>query len=131
MNFFSKGLGFRVSMWCNSKDVHYYLSDDISIGNGLWRMGILVIVIATILESFQIIICHRAKFKFRIIFCYLCCTLSIFFFFGGFICILLWTYLMNWTFVDILPTKSSIKKINNETDWHIVKFTKFYLLKRY
>jgi hypothetical protein len=31
------------------------LSDDVSIGNGLWRMGILVIVIATILESFQII----------------------------------------------------------------------------
>ncbi len=86
MNLFSKGLGFRVSMWCNSKDVHYYLSDDISIGNGLWRMGIVVIVIVTILESFQIIICHRANFNLESFFViYVALSFNILFFVGLFV----------------------------------------------
>jgi len=48
-------------------------------------MGILVIVIATILESFQIIICYRLNFNSELFKKKMSCTLSMFLF----VCILL------------------------------------------
>jgi hypothetical protein len=39
-----------------------YYSDNISLELGLCRMGILVIVTTTILESFWSIICHKSNF---------------------------------------------------------------------
>jgi hypothetical protein len=36
---------------------------------------------------------------------------------------------MNQTFIGIFPTKSRMLKNVNGTKWHIVKFTKFYILK--
>jgi hypothetical protein len=39
------------------------------------------------------------------------------------------TYLVNWTLIDILPTKSRMKKNINGTKWNIVKFIKLFFLK--
>ncbi len=107
-------------------------------------MGVLVIITMPIPEPLHIIIDHRSNFILSFLNC-LSCTLLMFLFvcilllfflhlfkflFILSICILLWTYLMNQTFVNILPTKSRMKKNITGTKLHQMKFIKFYLLKR-
>jgi len=93
------------------------------IGTSLCRMGILVIVTITIIESFRIIIHHKSNsFKiyflksilhpfngFIYLYFYIIFT-SFQCFFPLLICILFWIYLIYWIFVDILLTKSRMKK---------------------
>jgi hypothetical protein len=91
-------------MWQMEKPNDYLFKWQCFIGISLCKMGILVIIIVTIWESFRIIIPYRSNF---ILESFLFCILSMFLF----ICIFLWIYLMNWTFIDILLTKSRMKKI--------------------
>ncbi len=87
------------------------------IGTGLCK--ILVIVTLTILESFQIIIHYKLNFNSKLFCCslflhpfnvfvylYFIIFLHSFNVFFWSICILLWTYSINQTLVNILPTKS-------------------------
>jgi hypothetical protein len=105
-------------------------------------MGVLVIIIVTIPKSFHIVIHHKSNFILELFFIVCLAPMFLFvciflFFLHPFnflfilsICILLWTYLLNQTFVNILPTKSRMKKYINGTKWHRLKFIKLYLLKR-
>jgi hypothetical protein len=83
-------------------------------------MGILVIITTTISESFRIIIRHRSNFISEfLIFLSICILLFVLHFFNIyflFIFILLQFLLMNWTFIDILLSKSRMQKNINEKE---------------
>jgi hypothetical protein len=94
---------------------------------GLCRMGIMVIVILTMSESFRIIIRHRSNFDLESFSVVCLAAFQCFILFSLYLVVNLSNELeFHYNFAYQIK---NVKKIN-VTKWHIVKLTKFYVHKK-